>query len=168
MEEFNTLESVRQLFKSINCLGEENCFFISFINNTSNATLVGGILGGAIGGAIGAVIDSTSNTSTCNCKGFLVNQTEKGIALIPFDYEGIAWTNPIKKMKAQVNSYKFIAQEEIDKVIIKNANLISAVTKNVTIVLKDATRINLVVNKKQKDISYHEENFSKFINTYKK
>lgn len=154
MEEFNSIESVTELFRRINCIGEENCFFMSYVDNTSNATMVGGILGGAIGGAIGAVIDSTNNSAIYNCKGFLVNQTEKGIALIPLDYNGIAWTDPIKKMKAQVDSYIFIAQEDIERVIIKNANLISVVTKSVSIVLKDTTRINLTVNKKQKTKNY--------------
>lgn len=169
MEEFNSIESVTELFRRINCVGEENCFFISYVNNNmGDASMIGGILGGAIGGAIGAAIDSKNNATIFNCKGFLVNQTEKGIALIALDYNGISWSNPIKKMKAQVDSYMFIEQEDIEKVIIKNANLISAVTKNVTIILKNTTRINLMVNKKEKYIPYHEENFARFMSKYKK
>lgn len=157
MEQFNTIEGVSNLFRNANCIGQDNCYFISYISISTS--------GGLLGGFVSAMESKMEN----KCDGYLVNQTESGIGLIPLNSDGMSYiTNNPKKMKANVEACTFIQQADIKKVTIKNANLISLVTKEVTIELINGRKYNWLVNKKEKTIPYHEENFAKFMNMYKK
>lgn len=98
--------------------------------------------------------------------GYIINQMENGIALIPLRTEGIGFN--IKKMVPNINSYTFFAQSEIKNIKIKRANLISAVSKKVVIELKDGNKYNLMVNLKEKYLPYQQDNFAKFMKKYKK
>lgn len=163
MEQFNTLEAVRKLFESINCVGQDNCYFVSYVDiNASNSVFLGGLFGGAVGAFAAGMAAGMEQ----NANGYLINQMENGIALIPLNSTGIG--NNIKKMIPNTNSHMFFGQEEIKKVKIKRAYFISAVTKSVRIELKDGKKFNLLVNVKEKYIPYHKENFAKFMQKYKK
>ena len=50
---------------------------------------------------------------------------------------------------------------------IKRANLISLVSKEITIKLGNGRVINLMVNNKEKALPYHEMEFTKFVNSHK-
>lgn len=163
MEQFNTIDAVSKLFESINCVGEENCYFVSYVDiNASNPVLLGGILGGAVGAFAAGMVAGMEQ----NANGYIINQMEKGIALIPLNSTGIG--NNIKKMIPNTNSYMYFGQSEIKSIKIKRAYLISAVVKKVRIELTDGKKFNLLVNVKEKYVPYHKENFEKFMQKYKK
>ncbi|MBO5138615.1 MAG: hypothetical protein J6B89_03135 [Bacilli bacterium] len=73
-----------------------------------------------------------------------------------------------ENMVVQIGEFIFISNDNISDVKIKRLGLISAVDKTVDIKLKDGADFNLIVRNKEKLISYHEENFLKFVNKYKK
>lgn len=157
MEEFNTIDAIGGLFSRVNCVGQYNCFFAGYVDTTSSAGLFGGALGGLAGGIVAGM--------NKKCDGYLINQTERGIGLIPLNSKG--FSNNLAKMKADINSFIFIDQGNIKSVTIKKANLISLVTKKVVINLADGSKYNLLVNNKEKNLPYHETNFNNFINGYK-
>ena len=163
MEQFNTLEAVSNLFNSINCVGQDNCYFVSYVDiNASNSVMLGGILGGAVGAFAAGMAAGAEQ----NANGYLINQTEKGIALIPLNTTGL--TNNLKKMVPNTNSFIFVAQSDIKRIKIRRANLISLVSKQITIELNDGKKFHLLVNLKEKLIPYQQENVAKFLEKYKK
>ena len=162
MEEFNTIESVRKLFESINCVGNENIYFVSYVDIQDSVT-VGGLLGGALGAFAAGMVEGAARREA---GGYIINQMEKGIALIPLKSNGIGLS--IKKMIPNTSAYVFFAQSEIKNIKIKRYNLISAVSKKVVIELNDGNKYNLIVNLKEKYIPYHKDNFAKFMERYKK
>lgn len=100
--------------------------------------------------------------------GFLINDTEKGIGLIPLENTKSILVFKPENMKVHLEDFIFIDKDEIESIKIKRLNFISAVTKEVNIKLKDGSRYSLMINNKEKSLEYHEINFSKFINKYKK
>lgn len=142
MNEINTLEKIENIFKDINCYGEYNyCFSCSTIQNTQF-------------GLLGVLI---SNKINKNIMGYLLNQTDKGIALIPIVKDTLT------KNKLDIDNFTFIKQEDIKTVKFKNENF---VYKNIIIILKDNKKIKMQTLKKNKNIEYHEQNLNKFIKFY--
>lgn len=184
MNQFYTVKDAEALFKKVDALGDENCFFLSSkkMNNIAIiVTIIGtflgsylfgifiGILLGIVLGAICALITNKLAKGE-NIDGYLINQTEKGIGLIPLKYKDIssqisAFTVGAlpEKMVAQLDEFFFIEKEKIESISIKTVNL---KMKNVTIKLVNNETISLTVNNKLKSIPYHEENFSQFVNKY--
>ncbi|MCR5147111.1 MAG: hypothetical protein K6B70_07235 [Clostridia bacterium] len=162
MEQFNTIDGVKKLFESINCIGKENCFFVGYIDIQTSVSL-GSLFGGATGAFAAGM---AAGAARRELSGYIINQMENGIALIPLRTEGIGFN--IKKMVPNINLYTFFAQCEIKNIKIKRANLISAVSKKVVIELNDGNKYNLIVNLKEKYLPYQQDNFAKFMKKYKK
>ncbi len=160
MEEFKSIEAVSELFAKVNCIGERNMFFISYNDITSGNPF---LLGGAVGGALGAMKSLKENRGVA----YLVNQTEKGIGLIPLTKKGEGSGSP-KNLQVNPEAFTFIEQHDIKKIKIKRANLISAVTKKVVIEEIGGRKYKWLVNNKEKLLPYHESNFVEFKNMYKK
>lgn len=169
MEQFDTLEKIKELFKQANCSTEGNaCYFAGFVDYSTNAAVVGGVLGGAIGGAIGAAVAYSNGMvqgMNCKCDGFLIMQTEEGLGMIPLVRDGVALVNSYKKMNPNIEFYFFINNDEINEIKVKKGNF--GATVRITLKLKDKRTIKLVANKKDKYLPYQEENVSKFYEQYK-
>ena len=162
MEQFNTIEGVTNLFNSINCVGQDNCYFVSYVDiNASNSVLMGGLFGGALGAFAAGMAAGMEQ----NANGYLINENENGLVLIPLNSTGIS--NNLKKMVPNTNAFVYVAKSEIKKIKIKRAYLISAVVKKVKIELNDGKKYNLLVNVKEKYVPYHKENFARFIEKHK-
>ncbi len=158
MNEFNTLENIAELFKKVNCIGEENCFFYS----TRNMQTKGVVLGG-LAGALKEGMEAKANNRAWD--GYLINQTEKGIGLIPLKNTKVLSLSSIKpeNMIVQLDEFIFVEKDNISNIKIKKFNLFSPIAKTVYIKLKNDADFNLFVNNKEKQLPYHEENFSKFV-----
>ena len=151
MSDFKTLEGITELFKEADFIGEENCFFYSLIHIKAS--------GGFVAGMEAAVANQ-------GWSGYLINQTEKGIGMIPIKNTKVFTAKP-ENMEVHTDQFKFISQENIKSVKIKRQNLISAVAKTVIITLNDTTKYELDVRNKEPKIPYHAENFKKFVAKYK-
>lgn len=156
MKEFNTLEAISNLFEKVNCKGNENNYFISYVTAPTSA----GLLGGAVGSfAAGAIVGAENK-----CDAYLVNQTENGIGLIPLNSSGIpglSMSGP-DKMTINIDGYYFINKQDIKKLTVKRANLISLVSKSVNIELTSGRKYYWLVNNKEKLLPYHEQCFKNF------
>lgn len=161
MEQFNTIENVKDMFQKVNGIGKTNCYFLGYVTTPTSAA----VLGGAVGGIIAGMKANAEN----QCQAYLINQTENGIGLIPLNStSGTLLSYKPDKLIATPERFTFINQNDIASVKIKRANLISLVSKNVIIELNNGRKYNLQVNNKEKNIPYHEANFAEFMNRYKK
>ena len=93
MEEFNTIEKIRKLFKDVNCEGKENCYFIAYKDMTRNSGMVNGM--------------------EYPYDALLINRTENGLGVFYLQQDGIPWKYNISKMHVDKNSYFFIKNEDI-------------------------------------------------------
>lgn len=86
------------------------------------------------------------------CDGYVVNQSEKGIGLIPLHRTCKLPTYNIEKMTADTKDFRFMPEESIKKITIKNENWISMVAKVITITLENGVRYDWRASKKEKKI----------------
>ena len=161
MEEFNTLEAVGNLFKQVNCEGQENNYFMGYIAVPTSSSMLGGAIGTLVAGAVVGMEN--------DCDGFIVDLTENGLGMMPLINGGLnGFTFTPKKMTANPVAYFFVPESEIKSISIKRYNLISMVTKKVIIELNNGRKINLVVNVREKLLPYHEAGFARFMAKYSK
>lgn len=150
-EKYQKLENVEDLFKEVNCFGDEYnyCFGATVPQSVLSTTLLS--MGGAIGGLISANIQKNK------LNGFIVNKYEKGICLIPLYLDDKSNTLIDK------SGYIDIKNEEIESVTIKFADIS---WKKVTIKLKDERKFVMHVIKNNRAFSWHKGNFQKFMEIY--
>lgn len=153
MGEFKTLQDIEELFKRVDCIGDNNCFFYSLTNIQSISKMM---------------VGSDELPMSNMWDGFLINDTEKGIGLIPLENTKSVFVIKPENMIVHLEDFIFINKNEIESIKIRRLNFISAVAKEVNITLKNGAKYNLMINNKEKSLEYHEMNFSKFINKYKK
>ena len=156
MEEFNTLEKIRDLFKKNNCEGNDNCYIIAYKNVSQSPAAV---FGGAVGGMVGAMEQPWD--------ALLINETENGLGIIYLENTKI-FTLKVKpdNLKLKDNSFIFIPNEEIKSIKVKNYGLLNKSVKNITIKTNKET-FHLISNVKEKDIEYQNDNIIKFAEKHK-
>lgn len=152
MEVCKTLEEVNDLFKNYPSFGVNNNFFIGCVTTSS-----------PFGGLFAGLLAYKKN----NCYAYLVNQSEKGIGLIPIHQKG-SLRNTLDKMTLAVEEFGFIPQDSIKSVRIKNFIMISSANKQVILKLENGKRYDWLVYKKVKNVGYHQEGFARFQQLYKK
>lgn len=152
MEEFNTLEKVKELFRSVNCEGSENCYFIAFKNSVKAKS---GFKGG---------MEYPYNA-------LLINATENGLGIFYLNPEKMSdflFAANISKLKITENSYFFIPNENIREIKVKRFSIFNSKVKSLTIKTNDNKNHELLVNINESLIPYHNENFATFANKYEK
>ena len=168
IEQIYDINGAYDLFRSYNILGNNNCIFYALYevplkpqDIAAAILLVGGL--NAVGGSVIGVHPGGNNFYP----GYLINQNEYGIGLIPFEPVSFTTQYPINKMKIVPNSYIFINQKDIKKVSIKkNPLCLNSSIRFVTIETFSGAKINFRVSKKDKYLTYQESNFTNFINYY--
>ena len=177
MNNFKTLEGAMEMFKNNNCLGTENCIFATFKDTNADGMKAGaaGAIGGAVGGAIAAFASGMASTlqdgSLQNLNGFegmLINQTENGLGLIPLNVKGVQLMLNIDKMEADPSKFVFVSNDNIEEITVKKFNIFNKKVQRVKIVIKGGTTLRLLAHVSEKNISYQESNFAKFMNKYSK
>ena len=146
MDEFNTIEKVKELFKSINALGSENIFFVA----CQDKQKVSGVDAGA----------------EYPYDGLLINDSEKGIAMFYLKagaLSGLFTLSSPSKMTLDKEKYIFIPTSDISEIIVKKFALLNSKTKRIEINTVDGKSHKLYANLEEKDFPYQKENFAKFI-----
>lgn len=146
MEDFKTLENLEEYFKKVNCYGEYNYCFTCQMEQSILPILFG---------AVGAIIEMKRNK---NVMGYLFNKFDKGICLIPIV------SDTLTKNKVDIDNYIFIDNNDIEKVIAKNEDI---VYKKIKIILKNKKKYTMRTLKKIKNIEYHEINLNNFLSMCK-
>ncbi len=154
---YNTIEGAYQLFNSVNCLGQNNCIFLARIN----------INAGAVGGLLGGIVAQMDADEKYKCDAFLINQTERGIALIPL-VSSTGLSVSIKNLQPNLQGTVFIDQSYVQNVVIKRAFFISAVNKVVKITLTTGFVYDLIVYTNEKNLPYQKSEFARFVSMYKR
>lgn len=150
-EKHQQLENVEDLFKRVNCFGNEYnyCFGAAVSQSVLSVTLL------SMGGAIGGLLEA--NRQKNKLHSFIVNKYEKGICLIPLylDNKDVTYMD--------IDGYIDLKNEEIESVKIKSVDFS---WKKVTITLKDERKYGMHVIKKNKAFPWHKDNFQKFMDVY--
>lgn len=151
MEEFNTIEKVKELFESINALGNINTFFVACQDKQKVSGMVAGM--------------------EYPYDGLLINETENGIAMFYLKSSAlsglITLANPAK-MTLDREHYIFIPSNDIKEVKIKNFALLNSKTKRIEINTTDGKSHKLYAKIDEKDFPYHKDNFVRFMEKYSK
>ena len=151
MEEFNTIEKVEELFKSINALGSNNTFFVASQDKQKVSGMVAGM--------------------EYPYDGLLINDSEKGITMFYLKagaLSGLITLSSPSKMTLDKENHIFIPKEDIKEIIIKKFALLNSKTKRIEINTLDGKSHKLYANLEEKDFPYQKENFAKFIEKYSK
>ena len=151
MEEFNTIEKVKELFESVGGLGNENLFFVTCQDKQK--------VSGAFAGM------------EYPYDGLLINASEKGIGM--FYLKGSALSGLItlsspSKMTLDKQNYIFIPSENIGNIVVKNFALLNSKTKRIEINTTDGKSHKLYAKLDENGFPYHKENFAKWISKYSK
>ena len=166
--DFKTNDGVINIFRSLNCIGTHNCYFVTFKDTNSEAFKYGAM--GAVGGALGAVAAFTQGMveGMQNYDGLLINQTELGLGIVPLVTQGIQLMLNPDKMVAEPNRFFFIPNEYIASIIVKKFNIFNKKTQKVRIKLTDGSEFKLLAHISEKNIPYQESNFANFMSKYSK
>lgn len=148
MEEFNTLEKVIEIFKSKNYYESDSNIFVVYKDLQKSSGMVSGM--------------------EYPYEGLLINETSKGLAMIPLTQKGIVLTQSVNKMEIDnTKDVIFIPKENINSITIKNYALLNKSVKRISIKTTDNKDYLLFGKIVEKSIPYQEENFTKFINAHK-
>ena len=151
MEEFNTIEKVEELFKSINAYGEDNAYFVACQDKQKVSGMVSGM--------------------EYPYDGLLINDNEKGITMFYLKVgalSGLITLSKPSKMTLDRENHIFIPASDIKEIVIKNFALFNSKTKRIEINTIDGKSHKLYANLEEKDFPYHREGFTKFLEKYSK
>ena len=167
--DFKTQEGVMEIFRSVNCIGNENCFFVTYKNPNREGAKYG-LIGGALGASIAAVAASSiaAAESVQDYEALLINQTENGLGIIPLTSNGVQLVANVSKMQPLVNSFMFIPNESIEQIEVKNYNFLNKKVQKVNITIAGAKTLHQLAHTSDKNIPYQESNFARFMSKYKK
>ena len=151
MEEFNNIEKVEELFKSINCVGQDNAYFVACQDKQKVSGMAAGM--------------------DYPYDGLLINDNEKGIGMFYLKagaLSGLITLAKPSKMTLDKDNYIFIPKDNIKEIVIKNFALFNSKTKRIEINTIDGKSHKLYANVEEKDFPYHAEGFTKFLEKYSK
>lgn len=168
IEQIYDINGAYDLFRTYNGLANNNCIFYALYEKPITPAEIAAsiLLVGAVNVAGGSIIGVNPGGGKFY-PGYLINQTEYGIGLIPLEPAGFTTQYPINKMKVVPNSYTFIEQKNIKKISVKrNPLCLNPSIRFVTIETFEGAIIKFRVCKKDKYLTYQEENFMNFMNLY--
>lgn len=151
MDEFNTLEKVKELFESVNCVGAENCYFVLMKDSAKYSGFLGGM--------------------EYPFTALLINQTESGIGFFHLIQPNLSLRTLVVHLEDLVvnrKSFTFLKNEDIKSITVKNVALLIKKAKSVIIKTKDKKIYYLCAKLEDDTLPYHNENFRRFVERYGK
>ena len=149
MEEFNTIEKVKELFKNINALESDNIFFVACQDKQKVSGMAAGM--------------------EYPYDGLLISDSNKGITMFYLKagaLSGLITLSSPSKMTLDKDNHIFIPASDIKEIIIKKFALLNSKTKRIEINTVDGKSHKLYANIEEKDFPYQKDNFAKFIEKY--
>lgn len=160
MTQFNTYENALGLFRSVNCAGSVNNIFIAY-KNTSSAF-------GAVGGMVSAIADAASQNVFRTSDGFLFNQTDYGIGVIPLRAVKALLTYSPDKFEPDMSKFFFFRYEDIQSLEVKNFNIFNKKIQAINLALNNGIKGSLMAPVSDKHLPYQQQCFANFCANYKK
>ena len=148
MNEFSSIEMVRNIFTSVGAQIVSNDFFIAFKDMRKNTGMVGGM-------------DYPYDA-------IIINFSDEGLNFLYLKQDGVVFKQNLSKMHIDKSSYEFISMDDIENITIKNFALLNNKTKKIIIKTKNKKTHYLYANLNEQMIPYHNVSFEKFINKYSK
>lgn len=152
MDEYNTLEKVKELFESVNCVGAENCYFALMKDSAKYS----------------GFLDGMEYPYTA----LLINQTESGIGFFHLIQPNLSLRTlalvHLKDLVVNRKSFTFLKNEDIKSITVRNFALLNKKAKSVTIKTKDKKTHYLCAKLEDDTLPYHNENFRRFVERYSK
>lgn len=151
MEEFNTIEKVQELFRSINGLSNENVFFVACQDKQKQSGMAAGM--------------------EYPYDGLLINATDQGIVMFYLKasaLSGLITLATPAKMTIDKSSYVVIPTADIKEIKVKNYALFNSKTKRIEINTVSGKSHKLYARFDEKGFPYQRENFTKFVEKYSK
>ena len=142
MEEFNTIEKVKELFKSIDALGSDNIFFVACQDKQKVSGMAAGM--------------------EYPYDGLLINDSEKGITMFYLKagaLSGLITLSSPSKMTLEKENHIFIPASDIKEVKIKKFALLNNKTKRIEINTVDGKSHKLYANLVEKRFSISRRKF---------
>ena len=170
IEQIYDINGAYNLFKNYNLIGNNNCIFYVNVDNSLTASdIAKGVLLGSVAAASGISIIGVQNNNQNNnihYSGYLFNENEYGIALIPFVNIKSGMTDDIREMAIVPNTYIFIKHIDIKNITVRQH--IGLFQVKIKINLINGNRIVLLAYKKSKYVIYQENNVKQFREDCKK
>ncbi len=138
------------------------------LKDTGREGMKYGLAGGmAAGLGVGIIIPSNDRKQVLvkNDDALLINRTEQGMGIIPLHSKKLV-LNAVKveNLEPDMPNYVFLDNKIIKEIKIKNVNIFNKNIQSFKIKLDEKNTIHLLVRKVEKDLPYHEQNFSKMLN----
>ena len=163
MTQFNTYENALGLFRSVNCAGSVNNIFSAYKNTSSAAGAFG-----AVGGMVAAIADAASQNVFKTNDGFLFNQTDYGIGVIPLKAVKALLTYSPDKFEPDMSKFFFFRYEDIQSLEVKNFNIFNKKIQAINLALNNGITGSLMAPVSDKHLPYQQQCFANFCANYKK
>ncbi len=148
MEEYNTLEKVKELFANVNCVGKENHYFALMKDTRKYSGMVSGM--------------------EYPYFALLINQTEDGIGYFHLVQPKLSLKILLEKLVIDKASFTFLKNEDIVSVSVKKFGPFDSKRKSIVIKTKDKKTHYLYTKIEDDTLPYHNENFAAFMAKYSK
>jgi hypothetical protein len=169
MYDFRTIEGATDMFAAVNGLGNSNTIFMA-LKNTGRDGMKYGIAGGmAATLGVGLLVNSNAAKEVLanNFDALLINHTEQGVGIIPLHSKKIVLNSvKVENLEADMEGYLFLGNDIIKEIKIKDYSVFNKKVQSLKIKLDEKNTIHLLVRKVEKDLPYHESNFSKIMGQY--
>lgn len=170
MDDFKTLNGALNLFRSVNCIGNQNIILIAH-KNSNSGTMTSMI----VGGAIGSIASSMERTAGAGFKveigeydALVLNFTEYGIGFIPLKLQGkrlTKWT--MDKMQPNMSNFVFVSNNSIEKITVKNNSIIDK-SKRIILKIQGNVTFDLIAYMEEKLVPYQKDSMNSLVSMYSK
>jgi hypothetical protein len=169
MYDFRTIAGATDMFGAVNGLGNSNIIFMA-LKDTNRQGMKYGIAGGmAAGLGVGIIVHSNAAKEVLanNFDALLINRTEQGMGIIPLHSKKIVLNSvKVENLEPNMQNYVFLGNDIIKEIKIKDHSIFNKKVQSLKIKLDEKNTIHLMVRKVEKDLPYHENNFSRIMDQY--
>jgi len=169
---YTTIEGAWEIFRSLGCLYNENCIFIATkdVNKdvSAKSILFGGAVGSFANGMVRGMEQSEKLKEAASATIWLINHTERGIGIVPLKPIGIQLIAKFDKCEPQLDKFVFVPFESISSITVKDYALLNKKTQSIQLAFPDGTKLNWAARIVIPEIPYQQQNFTFFMNKYKK
>lgn len=178
ISDFKTLDGVINLFKSVNCFGQDNCIIVTFKDMNVHTTRTGVMTGafGILGSAASSIAEDIERSDKDNMinnslgiddfDGLILNKTESGLGIIPLINQGSKLITKLDNYVPNINKFVFVNNNYIESINVKKLTMFSSKCQRLTIRIQGGVEFNLTANMTEKQIPYQSEYMTKFVNMY--
>ncbi len=170
MYDFRTIAGATDMLGAVDGLGNNNTIFMA-LKDTGRDGMKYGIAGGmAATLGVGILINSNAAKEVLanNFDALLINHTENGVGIIPLHSKKMVLNSvKVENLEADMENYLLLGNDIIKEIKIKDHSIFNKKVQSLKIKLDEKNTIHLLVRKVEKDLPYHEGNFSRIMEQYK-